>query len=78
MDPTIFSLAHKLRAEMLAEAAQQREPRPVGRKKRLHQLGSLLVMLGQKMQASALNAQGAYDDHGHPSLDTEVCACVVD
>ncbi|MCC6616618.1 MAG: hypothetical protein IT320_24305 [Anaerolineae bacterium] len=78
MDPTLFSLAHKLRAEMLAEAAQQREQRPEQRERLLHRLGGLLVTLGQKMQAKAVSAQQVYDDGGYSSLENEICVCIVD
>jgi hypothetical protein len=73
MDPTLNSLAHKLRAEMLADSAHH----PVRESERsnnlVRRMGGLLVTLGQKMQASGSEARAVFKDGGYPSLDEEMC-----
>jgi hypothetical protein len=68
MDPTWNALAHKLRFEMLAETDASKSNNTV-----LHQLGSLLVSAGQKLQASGWNRQAAFESEGYPLLNNDVC-----
>ena len=76
MDPYLNSLAYRLLAETIPEPRTpqiQAHHREWG-KRLLRRLGGLLVALGQKMQASGLDVQAAFEDTGYRSLDDEVCA----
>jgi hypothetical protein len=66
MDPTLNSLAYKLRHEMVAETAQWQTRQWERGKHLLHRLGALLVTLGQRMQA-------APEADGYPCLENEAC-----
>jgi hypothetical protein len=68
VDPTLFSLAHKLQQERLEEAARHQSYPSEPRVNPLHRLGGLLVTLGHKMQANGIDApcEDAYAN--------EVCA----
>ena len=68
MDPTLNSLAYKLHADMLAQESQHPEPESELGRPMLHRLGSLLVTVGQKLQA---RAQMTFEGGGY---DNEVCA----
>jgi hypothetical protein len=68
MDPTLNALAHKLRFEMLAENDASKSSSTV-----LHQLGSLLVSAGQKLQAGGSNRQAAFESDGYPLWDSDAC-----
>ena len=74
MNPYMNSLAYKLLAEELAEADSHRERKSARGKNLRHQLGSVLVTVGEKMQAKGLETQTAFEDSGYPRLDEEVCA----
>jgi hypothetical protein len=67
MDPTLNSLAHRLRHEMLAEATAS-QPNQSERIANLRQrLGGLQVTLGQRMQATS-------EEKVFPCLENEACA----
>lgn len=73
MDPTLFSLAHKLQADELEREAQA-HPSTWG-KSLLHWCGGLMVAVGNKLQAIEPERQIAFQSDGCcTSLDTEVCA----
>ena len=74
MDPTLNSLAHRLRTEMLAEPTYHHEHKSEWVKPLLHRLGSLLVMVGKTLQTNRLEGQKAFEDGRYASLDNEVCA----
>ncbi len=71
VEPTLTSLAHKFGHEMLAETARHQASTPARGTNLLHRLGSLLVTLGQKMQANRLEAQATSEDGGYLSLENE-------
>jgi len=72
MDFTIFSLAHKLQAQMRAESAQQHQSQ--WSKSLLRWCGGLLVTIGKKLQANEPETQTAFQCDGYSSLDKEACA----
>ena len=69
MEPYLNSLAHQLLAETQAEVSgQQQAHQPAWDKNLRHQLGGLLVTLGQKIQAS----EALFEDIGCPCLEDEM------
>jgi hypothetical protein len=66
MDPTLNSLAYKLRHEMMAEAVQSQPNQSEQFANLKRRLGSLLVTLGQRMQATS-------EEGGYPCLENEAC-----
>jgi hypothetical protein len=71
MDPTLNSLAYKLRAEMLADSAHHQARKSERGNNLVRRMGGLLVTLGQKMQASGSEAHTVLKNGGYPSLDEE-------
>jgi hypothetical protein len=67
VDPTLNSLAYKLRHEMIAEAVQSQPNRSERLAKLKRRLGTLLVTLGERMQAEP-------QEGGYPCLENEACA----
>jgi hypothetical protein len=73
MDPYLNSLAFKLLAETPEEESNQhREPQSAWDKKLRHQLGGVLVTLGQRIQAGGLEVPVLFEDIGCPSLENEM------
>ena len=59
MDPTLNSIAHKILADERAKSAPPRKQRAKNRKRLLGWAGGLLIMLGQRMQPTVLQASSA-------------------
>ena len=74
MNPYMNSLAYKLLAEELADADSYPARKSEWGKYLRHRLGSVLVTVGEKMQASGLETPPAFEDGGYPALDEEACA----
>ncbi|MBZ0282181.1 MAG: hypothetical protein K8L97_15680 [Anaerolineae bacterium] len=72
MDPTLFSLAHKLQAEELERDAQEHPS--TWSKSLLRWGGGLLVAVGKKLQANEPETQTAFQCDGCSPVDKEVCA----
>jgi hypothetical protein len=73
MDPYLNSRAFQILAETAEQESDQHpEHQPAWDKKLRHQLGGVLVTLGQRMQASGLEVPVLFDDIGCRSLEDEM------